>query len=510
MMLLYTALFLALIAQMVCGEFLRGGKGRFLTPKQSSVFPTDIAVSHIIEFYALESAAPSNLKDASDYSANILLGGLSGTHSGVGVYNTNTGAKFSIELLQSNGDYGRLFFPDLTQLTKSCNNSAEVWGNHGEIVVTNPIDPTLWTTSTRFATGNGQAYTQIIKWIQGLSQDTLLLQPINVVYDAEQTAGRPGSMTGSPSLVTEFGPVVVKASDSYAFTKRIIDYSAYIGCNMGTFAPFIRNTISYVATSGIPDNGLKVISLIDNAANEPARTYAITWFTCMQDCSKNVIPTSAGIVNFAQQVRVCYVNCGFGKTYLYRDATSVWQAPEDSITLANGVSLGAPLLLRVADYTLPQAEVRDPLQFDTLDLVLYGTSLGIALLYVVAGLYYRLVRKKERRRLSIAAEGVAEAGAEAFGKDEAISETSATIARYFYEERRDRAWTLGMWWRYFRGEKDIEKQKLDKNARTTRTRAVSNVLQSRSGRETLEDDDAHSSQAASTGEVASPVHKSCE
>jgi hypothetical protein len=457
-----------------------------------NAYPVDLEVQDTVNYYVLSSSVPYNVPDRGSYMHTVLEGGMVALHAGIGVHVVNTGKKFTIELVQPDGDYSSMIFPNLTSLAADCSNAQKLWANVGEVTVTYPLDPSLWMEARKFASSNGQGYYQLIKWLKpdGEDKPTLLLQPVNVVPTnmAPGAPDGPGSLAGS-TVVTDVGKLYVEASDSYAFTKAVEDQCALLGMAVDVFMPRFRNAIFYPTGEAAFETDIKLteVSLLPQTVPEldHDRTAAINWFNNVRTCAKGEIPFSVGPLDFVSKIRNCMVNKSPNYVYVFKDYTSVWKVVKHDIHLDDGYNVEAPVLSRVADNSKPPPAATNAVVFTSTDVVLYSSSLALVLVYVFVGMYFRF-SKKTRRRVSIAAEAIAKAAAAAIHESENGStelddkEAKATIARYFYEERKEGAWTLGKWWKRLRGlegEESEGKQEARKERKQARQRAVSNMLQ---------------------------------
>jgi hypothetical protein len=107
-----------------------------------------IDYAHNVEFHFLATSFPYNTDQS---MTNLLAGIISGTeltalHTGLGVWDTSTDTKFSIQFVPK--DY-------LNTLLPSVSDGNIVWDNSGFIAVTSPLVEGNWKESRLVATTSG-------------------------------------------------------------------------------------------------------------------------------------------------------------------------------------------------------------------------------------------------------------------------------------------------------------------------------------------------------------------
>ena len=96
------------------------------------------------------------------------------SHAGLGVWDTTTDEKFSIEFLCDS--YVGSLFPILHPETSSIE-----WNNSASIVVTTPTKFDDWIESSLVSTTRGAAYNNLIQYIQDNTNTFRTYQPVSVI-----------------------------------------------------------------------------------------------------------------------------------------------------------------------------------------------------------------------------------------------------------------------------------------------------------------------------------------
>jgi hypothetical protein len=455
--------------------------------------------SDTIKYYTLQSAIPRNLADENLYNGNIFYSGSVYTYAAIGIHNVKSGFKFTIELVKSDGQYGQLFFPDISNI--NVNNQNSIWNNEGNIIFRN-LEVNSWSEARNFATSNGNSYNNIVKWIQKQSNTAYkILQPINVVYATSTNPGfiQPGQW---PTSKWSFNDVRVSASDTYSFVQSVINYSSKIGCSMDSFLPYYSNAFSYITSQVTTPTIVNVLS------SDQSATDAKLWLSNMKTCAKSKIETSFGLADYVQNLKACYTNYG-QFAYVYKDSGSVWKIQLGDVT-TSGLTTISPVLSRYGNGVIASNESIDLIAFTSTDDILYIISVAVVLIYLTGGLYYRCVTK-QRRRISMQGEQLSRQAAVAMVASESEDVVKEKINQYFYDEKKAKSFTLQKWWNRFTGNADDdentpakEKEKSEKRRRTLSS-ILSPSPRSRAGTTDTGDNANFRTESIANGAPATPV-----
>jgi hypothetical protein len=172
-------------------------------------------------------------------------------HAGLGVWDTTTDDKFTIEFISNN--YVGALLPNLA-------NGVLTWENSGSIVITDPIDDTssYWINSRLITTTTGSAYNQLITYLQGSRANFATYTPITAL-SANKTLidNYNGADISNDDLSSIGGSILLQPINSFAFVDTLIDQLSSYGCDLGSFLNIYTTSFNY---------------MVDKEANTPLKT----------------------------------------------------------------------------------------------------------------------------------------------------------------------------------------------------------------------------------------------
>ena len=139
-----------------------------------SEFPT-INDDNSLQIYLLSGAFPYNTPQNIKEAAGLTWEKYSINHQAVGIWDTTSGAKFSLEFSCANFT-GQLF----PLLGDESDGYSITWINNGVITYTNPVSSDEWISSSLVTTTNGAAWNQLLNYIQDNQELYYYYQPVTV------------------------------------------------------------------------------------------------------------------------------------------------------------------------------------------------------------------------------------------------------------------------------------------------------------------------------------------
>ena len=159
----------SLVFARACSRACLSDSKRMAVVYGSAGFPAIVDTSEV-QFYYMESPLPFNAPQSVWTKAGTEFGAFVSTHCGIGVYDTSTSSKFSIEFIAAN--YTGALLPTLI------GNSSMVWNNVGELAVTSPFQESSWIVSRLVSITSGTAYRELVGYLQTVSYTHLTLPTI--------------------------------------------------------------------------------------------------------------------------------------------------------------------------------------------------------------------------------------------------------------------------------------------------------------------------------------------
>lgn len=378
-----------------------------------SDLPT-IDIAHTVELYYLEGSFPYNVPPWIASAAGMTYVDFVSTVAGLGVWDTVTNTKFSVQFMASS--YIGSLLPNISS------DGTIVWNNKAQIVVTYPLIEDEWVSSRHIATTNGGAYSSLANWLKQKEVDYATFQPVTVVFPTSQ-------FIQSVSIYTQIfnnnglGSVILKPKNSYSFMDDVILQLSNQGCSLGAFLQVYGSAFSYLSSTNTQP--LSTLNLVKGTA-----TYnkVSKWYKALSLCYKTAYQKVAkakkndGASYFLTLIPACYNS---SHAYIYATPTSVY-----NITLLNASQQASPVLYRTV-VPLPGKQGIPTIVFGFYEWLLFG----LAVFCLCTGSYYymtRFVYKKVRRRVSFEGDRIAAKTVEAIVVSE---EDTINSHNYFYRSQ---------------------------------------------------------------------------
>jgi hypothetical protein len=364
----------------------------------SAGFPAIVDTSEV-QFYYMESPLPLNAPQSVWTKAGTEFGAFVSTHCGIGVYDTSTSSKFSIEFIAAN--YTGALLPTLI------GNSSMVWNNVGELAVTSPFQESSWIVSRLVSITSGTAYRELVEYLQTHWQRGNYFQPVTV--------------TSSLSTST----VTVAPTNSYSFCADVISQISSFGAPVDSFLPPSTTAFTYYASSAEPP---KVVSWSEAAVPQEVVQYYRRLSLCYHDAFAST--STGGAAQFLQLLQDgCYKS---RHALVFRSATSVY-----NVSLA--AAPATPALIR-APYVLPETAPAAPLSISLSDTVFIVVLLAMTvcgLAAVVKSLFFvpKTRIHLEQEKMADEAVGAILLGDQHGGYPHTPSEADRQLFEYFYPQK---------------------------------------------------------------------------
>lgn len=273
-----------------------------------------LAATDEIQFFYLEAPFPFNVPVSFVSMAGSEFNSFVATHCGLGVYDTTTNIKFSIELVALN--YTGSLLP-----TSFTDTSFE-WNNEAKVAITSPFAESQWITSRLISITSGYSYQQLVKYLESNWLPGFYYNPVTV------------ASTGAEGV----GPIVMP-TNSYTFVQSLIQQLGTFDAPLDTFLPPSNTALTYFSTHTTPQ-------VITWTAAPPQRV--TEWYRTLSTCfsaAAKIPPNSA-----SQFLSTIQTTCYAAHSYalVFKSANAVY-----NVSLHTGQPL-TPSLVR-SQYTLPSA-----------------------------------------------------------------------------------------------------------------------------------------------------------
>jgi hypothetical protein len=177
------------------------------------------------------------------------------SHSGLGVWDTTTDVKFTIEFI-SNDYVGSL-------LPKVDGNTIQ-WNNQASIVITNPLIQTNWLYSRLLTTTSAYAWTQLVDYLQENIDQYEFYQPVTGLYLNNSLFN--SSVVYSTDDINEVGEVVIGGMDSFTFVDQLVTQLGSYGCDLGAFLQIYATSYDYIASKPGTPSSVSLLNSVDSGA----------------------------------------------------------------------------------------------------------------------------------------------------------------------------------------------------------------------------------------------------
>ncbi len=159
------------------------------------------------------------------------------SHAGLGIWDTTTDVKFTIEFVAN--DYVGALLPQLNP------DGSITWNNQGSIVITNPLIESNWLNSRLLTTTSGNAWTQIINYLQSVPDKFTIYQPVTGIYLNASLFNT--SSVYSTDDINDVGKVVLPGMDSFTFVDELVTQLGSYGSDLGAFLQIYATSFDYIA-----------------------------------------------------------------------------------------------------------------------------------------------------------------------------------------------------------------------------------------------------------------------
>jgi len=158
------------------------------------------------------------------------------THAGLGIWDINSGQKFSIQFVSES--YIGALLPQYNEST-----SQFEWENQGQIVLTMPTDEDSWLSSQLVCVSSGTAYNQLITFLQKNTAPYDTYQPVEIIYyNTSVLQDAVNDMVGH-------GDVQLARTDSFWFVNQLINELSTYGATIEAYLTVYATAFQYLALS---------------------------------------------------------------------------------------------------------------------------------------------------------------------------------------------------------------------------------------------------------------------
>lgn len=187
-------------------------------------------------------------------------------HAGLGVWDTTTDVKFTIEFVSVN--YTGALLPDLSSGKLS-------WKNIGSVVITNPVVQSNWLSSKLITTTIGSVYSQLITYLQDNRNLFLSYQPVTAVYVNSSAVN---GTTQTNTDIYNMGNILLPNTGSYWFVDLLVTQLGTYGCDLETFLQVYASSFNYLSNDKV---ALQVVEWASESSPNPD-VYA--WYNSLTTC----------------------------------------------------------------------------------------------------------------------------------------------------------------------------------------------------------------------------------
>eukprot|EP01040_Poterioochromonas_malhamensis_P005401 gene5402-5795_t len=341
--------------------------------------------SDSVQFFYLEAPFPYNAPQSIKDTAGSNFDKYGVSHAGLGIWDTTTDVKFSIELVSN--DYVGGLLPNTS-------NGVITWLNSASIVITDPLDTNAWLNSRLITTTSGSAYSQLITYLQGNEGLFQYYQPVTALYVNTSLLNSTDTVTNDD--IDQVGSILVAPTNSFAFVDELINQLGSYGCDLGAFLQIYATSFDYFARDK------SAPTVVSWTAGQQANPDVYRWYSDLYNCyeqSYTTTQTDSGDANsfLALVAKDCYHDYA----YFFKTTNSVY-----NITLASDTADYATPMLTQYIYNLPSSNDGDAENLTAIDYVM----IALAFVGCCGVIYYflrKLLGKKARRRVSFEGERVA-------------------------------------------------------------------------------------------------------
>lgn len=225
-------------------------------------------------------------------------------HAGLGVWDNTADNKYTIEFVSDNYVGGLL--PTITGDTLT-------WNNAGKIVISSPLDNNLWLNARLIATTSGNAYSQLITFLQDDLGDAYdYYQPVTALYINTSLVNTTEGDISNSNLYN-VGAIKVNAINSFTFVDVLINQLSTYGIDLGAFLSIYATSYNYFTLS------TTVPTPVSSSDSDVVR-----WYQALSQCYNEVFDAveqaNSGALSFFALVKNCYGPYA----YVFATPTSVY------------------------------------------------------------------------------------------------------------------------------------------------------------------------------------------
>jgi hypothetical protein len=266
-----------------------------------------LSISDAVQIYYLEAAFPYNAPENIVNAAGIAYNSYAANHAGLGIWDTTTGDKFSIEFLSI--DYVGGLLPELT-------NGQITWKNTASIVITWPLVQDNWLSSRLVTTTIGSAYSQLITYMQDNQDSFEAYQPITGLYLNASNINN--SAIYRNSEVSDMGDLILPSSSSYWFVDLLVTQLGTYGCDLDSFLQIYATSFNYLSDLKADP------SIVSWSSPQQANSEVYAWYEQLNACYnatyQATVTNSQDASYFLDIIKSCYGPYA----YVFRTNTSVY------------------------------------------------------------------------------------------------------------------------------------------------------------------------------------------
>jgi hypothetical protein len=332
------------------------------------------------------------------------------SHAGLGVWDTTSNYKYSIEFVSTN--YVGSLLPTLNDGDVNFNNA-------GEIVITYPLNEDLWLNARLIATTSGSAYSQIITYLQDNIELYAYYQPVSVLYVNASLFNTSDSNEIEDTQLNTLGSLLISPCDSFRFVDLLVSQLESYGTDLGAFLQIYATAFNYLAATNNNNNNNddlipSSISIVSWESTEVANPDVYFWYSELKTCYQTIYDATdnsqQGAQYFFNQIKTCYSGAISPVTnkptttyaYIFRSPTSVY-----NITLGNYSTYYRSPFQSQYIYDLPNNGNGTAETLTTTDYVIIALVV-FAIVMCTSYVLHKMFTKKMRRRVSFEGERFAE------------------------------------------------------------------------------------------------------
>jgi hypothetical protein len=193
------------------------------------------------------------------------------THAGLGVWDTTSDVKFSIEFVSEN--YVGALLPGFND-----DDETLTWENGGTVVFTTPTQASDWLNSQLVCVTTGVAYNQLITFIEDNLDMYAKFQPVEVVWYNETLSGAFNSSDYTSNDLIFSGDLKVAKTESFWFVNTLINQLSTYGATVEAYLTVYATSFQYLSRSDVAP------AVVSWAAGQPANADVFRWYKALSTC----------------------------------------------------------------------------------------------------------------------------------------------------------------------------------------------------------------------------------